>query len=189
MKTKIIASYLLMLLLIILNSCHGCMRMKMKPMEHHGPMMMLKKAVAVLHPTGGNSVSGIVTFTKEANGIRVVADIKGLTPGVHGFHIHDYGDCSSADGNSAGGHFNPMEMPHSAPTSEKRHIGDLGNITADDSGNAKLDWLDTHISFEGHHSIIGRSVIVHASPDDLTSQPTGAAGARVACGVIGVAKE
>lgn len=149
----------------------------------------VKKAVAVLQPTKGSIVNGIVTFTKVEGGVRVVADIAGLTPGEHGFHIHDFGDCSAPDAMSAGGHFNPAGHQHGAPDSEMRHVGDLGNVTADATGKAHVDRVDKQLALEGDHSIIGRSVIVHEKADDLKSQPTGNAGARVACGAIGVAKE
>jgi Cu-Zn family superoxide dismutase len=144
------------------------------------------KAIAVLHPTTGNKVTGVVTFTKAPNGIKVVADVEGLTPGMHGFHVHQYGDCSAPNADSAGGHFNPEGMTHGAPTSRERHVGDLGNVTADKDGNAHLEWTDTLLSFEGRDSIIGRGLIVHAMVDDLVSQPAGNAGPRVACGVIGI---
>ena len=146
------------------------------------------KAVAVLHPTAGNNVSGIVTFTVSGDSVKVVADISGLTPGKHGFHIHEFGDCSSADGKSAGGHFNPGNHQHGAPDSSDRHEGDLGNIEADASGKAHLDITDKMLKLSGDMSIIGRAVIVHEKADDLKTQPTGDAGGRVACGVIGVAK-
>lgn len=146
------------------------------------------KAVAVLHPTQGNSATGVVTFTQVAAGVHITAQIEGLTPGKHGFHIHQFGDCSGADGKTAGGHFNPKGHPHGAPAVAKRHVGDLGNVEADDKGMAKVDHVDTHARFTGPASILGRGVIVHAKADDLKSQPTGAAGSRVACGVIGVAK-
>jgi len=145
--------------------------------------------VAVLHPTEGNEVHGIVTFTKEEGWVRVVADIEGLTTGKHGFHIHEFGDCSSPDGKSAGGHFNPEGKQHGGPDGAERHVGDLGNIEADDSGKAHYNRVDSHVALGGANSIIGRGVIIHAKADDMTSQPTGAAGARLACGVIGVAKE
>ena len=145
------------------------------------------KAVAVLYPTSGNKAAGVVTFTKKANGIEVVADVEGLSPGLHGFHVHQYGDCSAPNGDSAGGHFNPEGMRHGAPTSKERHVGDLGNTTADKDGKAHLEWTDNLMTFEGRDSIIGRGLIVHAGPDDLTSQPAGNAGPRVACGVIGIA--
>jgi len=148
----------------------------------------ITKAVCVLHPTEGNNVTGIVTFTKTDAGINIVADVEGLTPGKHGFHIHQYGDCSLPNGKSAGGHFNPESTQHGSPDALERHVGDLGNLVADENGIAHYERTDTFISFEGKHSIIGRGIIVHVGEDDLTSQPTGAAGARVACGVIGISK-
>jgi len=150
-----------------------------------------EKAVALLYPTAGNQVHGMVTFTKVKNGVNVVADIEGLSPGEHGFHIHELGDCTASDGKSAGGHFNPEGTPHGAPTApaKHRHVGDLGNITAQKDGKAHLDWVDSLLAFNDVHGVIGRGVIVHAGKDDLISQPTGAAGSRVACGVIGIAKK
>jgi superoxide dismutase, Cu-Zn family len=148
----------------------------------------ITKAIAVLQPTKDNpGVSGTVTFTQTGNGIQVVADIHGLTPGPHGFHIHEYGDPHSPDGMSAGSHFNPTGKPHAGPTSPARHVGDLGNIEADEKGHAKLDIVDPALSFAGPTSILGRGVVVHAKADDLKSQPAGNAGGRVAVGVIGVA--
>ncbi len=148
----------------------------------------ITKAVCVLHPTEGSEVTGVVTFTKTNGGIKIVADVEGLTPGKHGFHIHQYGDCSGADGKTAGGHFNPEGVNHGAPDAEVRHVGDLGNLIADENGKAHYERTDTYITFSGPHSIIGRGIIIHASEDDLTSQPTGAAGSRLACGVIGISK-
>jgi Cu-Zn family superoxide dismutase len=147
------------------------------------------KAIAVLHPTAGNKVTGTVTFTEEADGVRVQANLTGLTPGKHGFHVHEFGDCSAPDLTSAGGHFNPTNKPHAGPDATERHEGDMGNIEADASGNAKLDYVDHHISLTNdEQSVIGRSVVVHAKADDLKSQPAGDSGARIACGVIGIAK-
>ena len=140
------------------------------------------------YPTQGNTVTGTVTFTRTDAGIKIVADLKGLSKGKHGFHIHEFGDCSAADGTSAGGHFNPMSMSHAGPMDNMRHEGDMGNIEADDSGNAHLEYVDKMISFDGIHSIIGKSIIVHKGEDDFKTQPTGNAGPRVACGVIGLAK-
>ncbi|QGY48043.1 superoxide dismutase family protein [Maribellus comscasis] len=146
------------------------------------------KAVCVLHPTEGNDVKGIVTFTESSTGVvTVIADLEGLTPGKHGFHIHQYGDCTKPDGTSAGGHFNPEHKDHGGPTDMDRHVGDLGNIEAGEDGTAHIELTDTMLKLNGASSIIGRGIIVHAGEDDLTSQPTGAAGARVACGVIGIA--
>lgn len=147
------------------------------------------KGIAVLHPIAGNKVSGTVTFTPVAGGARVHAEISGLTPGNHGFHVHEFGDCSAADGSSAGAHFNPSNQPHAGPDAAARHEGDMGNVEADASGNAKLDYVDHQISLANDaKSAIGRSVVVHAKPDDLKTQPSGDSGARIACGVIGWAK-
>jgi superoxide dismutase, Cu-Zn family len=160
--------------------------------QHKGAMdakvEAVVKAVAVLHPTAGNKAHGVVTFTQAGTSVKVVADLEGLTPGKHGFHIHQYGDCSAADGSSAGGHFNPDNVAHGALNGEPSHVGDLGNLEADASGKAHLELTDTQMTFSGPHSIIGRGVIVHAGEDDLKTQPTGNAGGRVACGVIGIAK-
>ncbi len=146
------------------------------------------KAVAVLSPTKDSTVKGVLTFTKAASGVSVSGEIGGLKPGTHGFHIHEFGDCTAADGASAGGHFNPMTQPHAAPTEEHRHVGDLGNIEAGADGVAKIAVTDSKLALEGDASILGRGVIVHTNADDLKTQPTGNAGGRLACGVVGVAK-
>jgi Cu-Zn family superoxide dismutase len=148
----------------------------------------VKEALAVVNPTEGSKVNGTVSFAKDGKGVRITANIEGLSPGLHGFHIHEFGNCSSPDANSAGGHFNPTDMPHAGPKAEKRHIGDLGNLEADKNGVAKLEVTDDIMSLEGPESIVGRSVIIHARSDDFKTQPTGGAGARVACGVIGISK-
>jgi Cu-Zn family superoxide dismutase len=143
-----------------------------------------RMAVAELSPTRGSNVRGTVTFVEETQGVRVTANLTGLTPGDHGFHIHEVGDCSSQDGSSAGAHFNPDGASHGAPHSTQRHTGDMGNVTADAAGVVRHQYVDNRMTFEGASSILGRSVIVHADPDDYTSQPSGNAGARLACGVI-----
>jgi Cu-Zn family superoxide dismutase len=145
------------------------------------------KAIAVLHSASGSQVAGTVTFTKTGDTVQVVADITGLTPGKHGFHIHEFGDCSAADASSAGGHFNPMHKPHGAPDSPERHEGDMGNLEADSTGKAHLELKDSMLKFSGADSILGHAVIVHEKVDDW-SQPVGNAGGRLACGVIGVTK-
>jgi len=152
------------------------------------PATGVTRAVAVLIPTEGNKVEGTVSFTKEGNQVKVSAHIEGLKPGNHGFHIHEWGDCSSKDGSAAGGHFNPSALTHGARTDAKRHAGDLGNIEVGDSGMAHIEFTDSVLKLEGPNSITGRGVIVHANPDDYKTQPTGNAGGRLACGVIGVAK-
>jgi Cu-Zn family superoxide dismutase len=147
-----------------------------------------QKAVAILQPSSNSKVTGTVTFTKSGDEVKVVADITGLTPGKHGFHIHEFGDCTAPDAMSAGGHFNPSKHDHGAPDVTDRHDGDMGNIEADSSGKAHLDYTDKVMKLSGPTSIIGHSVIVHEKVDDLKTQPTGDSGARLACGVIGIAK-
>lgn len=146
------------------------------------------KAIAMVYPVKDKTVKGMITFTQTDQGVKVVAHLEGLTPGKHGFHVHEFGDCSAPDATSAGGHFNPTQMTHGAPTDAARHSGDLGNIVADEKGVADLEWVDPMMQLSGPQSIIGRAVIVHAKEDDLKTQPTGNAGAREGCGVIGIAK-
>lgn len=142
------------------------------------------RAVAQMKPTEGNDVSGIVYFEPTDDGVTVRATIMGLEPGsVHGFHIHEKGDCSAPDATSAGGHYAPEDKPHGLPPSGDRHAGDMGNITADEQGEAKIERTFDTFALEGDRSVVGRAVIVHAQKDKGT-QPTGDAGARVACGVI-----
>lgn len=150
----------------------------------------LTQAVAVLRGTEGNEgVTGQVTFTQTADGVEIEAHVNGLSPGKHGFHIHEFGDLSAPDGTSAGGHFNPLGKPHAGPDAEERHVGDLGNIEADESGHAMMMRVDKHVMLSGPLTVISRAVVVHGGEDDLTSQPSGAAGPRVAIGVIGIAPD
>ena len=138
---------------------------------------------ADLAATQGNTAKGEVRFYKVEAGVRVLARVEGLTPGKHGFHIHEKGDCTAPDASSAGGHFNPNNAPHGAPTADRsaRHAGDLGNLEAGPDGKARYDRVDTVLDFA---QLAGLSVLVHAGEDDVTSQPAGNSGARVACGVI-----
>lgn len=148
--------------------------------------MQPARATAELKPTEGSNVVGTVTFTAENDGLRVVAVIEGLAPGLHGFHVHEHGDCSAPDASSAGGHFNPHGTPHGGPDAAhgERHAGDLGNLEADASGVARYERLDQLLALTGPDSILGKAVIVHAKADDLSTQPAGDAGPRLACGVI-----
>jgi Cu-Zn family superoxide dismutase len=143
-------------------------------------------AVANLEPTKGNAVRGNVTFTQSGDKVQVTAKVTGLKPNAeHGFHVHEKGDCSSGDGMSAGGHFNPHGKPHGRPDSKDRHAGDLPSLKANKQGRANVQVEVDMISVApGPGSIVGRAVIVHADPDDFKTQPTGNAGARLACGVI-----
>jgi Cu-Zn family superoxide dismutase len=145
------------------------------------------KAVAILLPTKGSNVEGRATFTERDGKIYVSAAIKNLKPGKHGFHIHEYGVWSE-DGMAAGGHFNPAQTKHGAPDASPRHVGDLGNIEANENGNVTIDDVAFEsLSFHGPHSILGRGLVVHEKADDF-GQPVGNAGGRVAVGTIGVAK-
>lgn len=148
----------------------------------------VKQGVAVLHPTAGQQCKGVVRFIEEGDSVKVVADLEGLTAGQkHAFHIHQFGDCTAPDAMSAGGHYNPEGHQHGFPDAENRHAGDLGNIQADSSGKAHYELTVKNVSLMGAtNPILGRGVIVHAKPDD-GGQPVGNAGARIACGVIGVA--
>jgi len=152
-------------------------------LDHDG-MMNAKMLIATVHPTQNSEVEGTVTFKKVAEGVRVSGDLTGLSQGKHGFHIHQYGDCSAADGTSAGGHYNPAGNDHAARTDSVRHMGDMGNIQAGGNGNATVNYVDSVINL---HDIIGRAVVIHGGQDDFSSQPSGAAGPRMACGIIGMA--
>nr|UWM72181.1 copper/zinc superoxide dismutase 4 [Brachionus rotundiformis] len=148
------------------------------------------KAVAVLI---GETVKGVVRFEQEGldSAVHIHGEISNLSPGQHGFHIHQFGDTTNGC-ISAGPHFNPFQKTHGAPDDEERHVGDLGNVTADENGLAKFDFTDRLVRLNGPHSIIGRTIIVHSDPDDLgqggteLSKTTGNAGGRLACGVIGI---
>jgi Cu-Zn family superoxide dismutase len=144
------------------------------------------KATASLQPTKGSTVRGTVNFEQRGDKVRVAADVSGLRPnGEFGFHIHEAGDCSSGDGMSAKGHFNPFGKPHGHPGSAERHGGDLPSLKSDAAGNAsQIFEIDQVTVSPGPASIIGRGLIVHVQPDDFKTQPTGNAGARSACGVI-----
>lgn len=151
------------------------------------PSQEVQQAIARIYPLKDNQIRGIVVFTKVPDGIRIVADVDGLTPGEHGFHIHEFGECKG-DGASAGAHFNPTKKPHGGPTNPERHAGDMGNLVADENGHAHYERVDQVIAFEGTNSILGRSVIVHADRDDYVTQPTGASGAKIGCGIIEATK-
>lgn len=143
------------------------------------------KAQAVLKAAKGYKVKGIIHFTEEAGQMKIETMVDGLKAGPHGFHIHEVGDCSKADFSSAGGHFNPGHGEHGATTSEKRHAGDLGNLTANGKKKAYTTITASGLTMQpGAESIIGKAVVIHKDKDDLKSQPAGNSGARIACGVI-----
>lgn len=152
------------------------------PPEPAGPLM----ATAQLKPTKGNKAIGEATFEQAGKLVRVVVFVQGLKPGQeHGLHIHEVGDCSAPDAMSAKGHFNPFGKPHGIPGSTERHAGDLPNLQANKRGRANIHYDADIITLRpGPANIIGKALVVHANPDDFRSQPTGNAGARLACGVI-----
>lgn len=148
-------------------------------------MNEVDEAVANLEMAPDRVSAGLVSFSQEADGVKIVAHIIGAPAGTHGLHVHDIGDCSAADFTSAGGHFNPTDAPHGGPEDAERHAGDLGNIVIGKDGSGHLELVSQMLSLhEGDNAVIGRAVILHQKADDLVSQPTGAAGARLACGVV-----
>ncbi|MEP7069800.1 MAG: superoxide dismutase family protein [Usitatibacter sp.] len=142
-------------------------------------------ATASLSPTTGNTARGTVAFTQDGHEVRVRASVSGLKPNAeHGFHVHEKGDCSSGDGMSTGGHFNPAGKPHGSPATA-HHAGDMPSLKADASGNASASFELKGVSIgTGAADLVGKGVIVHRDPDDYATQPTGNAGPRIACGVI-----
>ncbi|MCI5069080.1 superoxide dismutase family protein [Acidovorax sp.] len=143
-------------------------------------------ATAKLDPTRGNATAGTVTFAQSGDVVKVSGSITGLKPNAeHGFHIHEKGDCSSGDGMSAGGHFNPGGKPHGHHGQGEHHTGDLPSLKADANGVAKFSFESRTIRVGStDNNIVGRGLIVHRDPDDYTTQPTGNAGPRLACAVI-----
>jgi Cu-Zn family superoxide dismutase len=144
------------------------------------------KAVANLAPTKGNATAGTVSFEQRGAMVLVSGTITGLKANAeHGFHVHEKGDCSSGDGMSAGGHFNPLGKAHGHHAGETRHAGDMPNLKADASGTAKFSIETSGITIgSGAADIVGKGLIVHRDPDDYKSQPAGNAGPRLACAVI-----
>jgi Cu-Zn family superoxide dismutase len=148
-------------------------------------------AICVLNnPDKG--IKGIINLEQPATGPTVITiNFSGLKPGKHGFHIHEFGNLSNACV-TAGAHYNPYKKTHGGPGMEERHVGDLGNVEADSNGNYTGVMKDDLIKLCGEYSVIGRSIIVHEDEDDLgtgtasDSKTTGHAGARLACGIIGV---
>ena len=149
--------------------------------------MPAASATATLQAASGSVVSGVVDLMSHGNGVHLSGRIAGLTAGTqHGFHVHETGDCSAPDATSAGGHFNPGGDPHGAHDADSHHAGDLPSVTANDQGEAEVDLMveGLEIGTGGPRDVIGRALVVHAGPDDFQTQPDGAAGARIGCGVI-----
>jgi len=144
------------------------------------------RATATLAPTTGNSATGTVSFEQSGGKVLVHGEVRGLKPNAqHGFHVHEKGDCSSGDGMSAGGHFNPGGQPHGSHAAAMHHAGDLPSLQADGQGVARFRFESGTIAVgSGANDVTGKGLIVHRDPDDYTTQPTGNAGPRLACAVI-----
>ena len=147
----------------------------------------LATASATIEPRSGSKVTGKATFTEIPSGaVRVQVTVENAAPGTHGLHVHEKGDCSAADGASAGPHFNVVASnPHAAPTDKARHNGDFGNIEVGQDGKGHLELTTDMLTVKpGPNSVVGRSVIFHEKADDLKTQPSGNAGGRFGCGVV-----
>lgn len=140
---------------------------------------------AILVSAPGAGITGSLDLEQDGDELVIDGDIRGLSPGEHGFHIHEKGDCSAHDFKSAGGHFAPMGNPHGGPDAARHHAGDLGNLVVGEDGHVHVHVTTEAVDLgDGRRSVIGKAFIVHAGTDDLASQPSGAAGPRVVCGVI-----
>src|SRR6266550_8414438 len=146
----------------------------------------LPAAMATLQPSSDQTAKGTVHLTDAGEGsVDVQVDLTGVPPGTHGFHIHEKGDCGN-NGQNAGGHFNPTGMVHGAPDAVSHHAGDFGNVTADANGEVHTRFTTHSVSLKSGemNNPVGKAVVLHEKADDLVSQPSGNAGARIACGVI-----
>ncbi len=144
-------------------------------------------AHVALAPTAGNNISGNLELEPVRHGVHVSGYLTGVEPAsVHGFHVHEKGDCSAPDGSSAGGHFNPTGVAHGNPAGKAHHAGDIPNITGNSQGLVNVDVVvkDVSLGTGAANDIIGRAIVIHGDADDYTSQPSGNSGPRVACGVI-----
>jgi Cu-Zn family superoxide dismutase len=148
--------------------------------------MAVEYAEADILPTEGQKVGGVIKFSRTAGMVTIQGTVTGLKPGAHGIHIHAVGDCSAPDASSAGDHFEPADDPHGSPEDlpDSHHVGDLGNITAGENGEAEVNITDTEIELSGPNSVVDKAFIVHEGRDDFETQPSGDSGARIGCGVI-----
>lgn len=151
---------------------------------------LIEAATAEIAATSDRQVKGTARFTPDTgqNQIKIELSLSGLTPGLHGFHIHTHPDCGD-NGKAAGPHFNPHGEEHGAPNSERQHVGDLGNIEADAEGKVNTVITSRKLAFSGPNNVLHHTVVIHANEDDLHSQPSGNAGDRIACGIIRPAQD
>jgi superoxide dismutase, Cu-Zn family len=200
-RKKLVSAVTLMLLVVLIGALGACKKddstvdaVTGEPMSTTLPppepeTISAESATATLQgaPTD-TDFKGTITFTPEGNGVKVVAHLEGVdTDGMHGFHVHETGECTHGEGDkhftSAGGHFNPGGAEHACPPTEPRHAGDLGNIEVT-GGTGHLEESTTLLSLSGPNSVVGKAIILHAKADDCKTQPTGDAGDRLACGVV-----
>ncbi|MFP6737308.1 MAG: superoxide dismutase family protein [Planctomycetota bacterium] len=183
-------AFLLLASICIGTSCHVSFHKQGESHKKHGSQWKgAGQVVAVMQPTEGNKAGGTVVFTQTKDGVKVEANITGLSPdSEHAIHVHQFGDIRLGNGKGTGGHYNPEGHDHGLPATARRHAGDLGNLKADANGTASYTILAKNISVAGlNNPVVGRGVIIHAKVDD-GGQPTGNAGARISQGVIGVAQ-
>jgi len=164
----------------------GCKSTSSKPSAAAPAGAAGAQARATIEPRSGSNVSGWATFTERSRGgVRIEVHIENATPGTHGIHIHEKGDCSAPDASSAGGHFNPGGMQHAGPMDAMRHAGDFGNITIEANGTGHLDLVSDVLTVRpGPNSVVGKAIVFHEKVDDLKTQPSGNAGGRLGCGVV-----
>jgi len=165
-----------------LAACASAPPPKAPPLQHR-----VQHAVANVAPVSASLVSGRLTITAVGDGVRIAGELGGLARGgTHAIHVHERGDCSAADGSSAGGHFNPTASAHGRASTAVHHAGDIDNLVANANGVARVDSrvVGVTLGSGGANDILGRALVIHAGPDDYTSQPAGNSGARVGCGVI-----
>jgi Cu-Zn family superoxide dismutase len=180
----------LVMVLLGLATLVACAPKEEAPVEPPAEAVLELVAVAKIRAPSDGLARGVVFFTQEGSEVVVEAEVEGVEPGSLGIHLHELGDCSAPDFTSAGGHFNPTGVTHGAPTDPEHHAGDFGNIEIGEDGTGFLELTTTMLTVaEGPNTVVGRAVILHEKADDLTSQPTGAAGGRIACGVVELAAE
>ena len=145
-----------------------------------------KQAIAVINSASGSTLTGMATFVQIGQTVMLHIEIKNVSPGLHAVHIHENGDCSSPDGKSAGGHWNPTNVAHGKWGEGEFHLGDIGNIDVGEDGTGTIELATDlwEIGTSSIYDVVGKGIIVHADADDFTSQPSGNAGARIGCGVI-----
>ena len=178
---------LALMAIVAMNGCGAKEEAAQEPAEQAvtDPEPAPPSAVAELHGRADNEIQGWVLVKEKDGEVFIEAHVENAPAGMHGLHIHQVGDCSSDDFKSAGGHFNPTESAHACPDADEHHAGDLGNVEIGEDGLVHAELTSSMLTvIEGPASVIGRAVILHEKADDCETQPTGAAGSRLACGVF-----